>query len=80
MTAHATGFHHVGLISRDMSATIARYEQLARRVTGTIICADDPKRYAEKYSRYTGGDWSVVDGAAADACGSADIFDADPIR
>lgn len=28
MTANATGFHHIGLITRDMDKTIARYEQL----------------------------------------------------
>ena len=28
MTVNATGFHHVGLITRDMDETIARYEQL----------------------------------------------------
>ena len=28
MTTNATGFHHVGLITRDMTTTIARYEQL----------------------------------------------------
>jgi catechol 2,3-dioxygenase-like lactoylglutathione lyase family enzyme len=28
VTVNATGFHHVGLITRDMTDTIARYEQL----------------------------------------------------
>jgi hypothetical protein len=28
VTVDATGFHHVGLITRDMNETIARYEQL----------------------------------------------------
>jgi hypothetical protein len=39
-----------------------RHGNGAQRVTESIICAHDPKRYAEKYSRYTGHDWSLVDG------------------
>ena len=34
----------------------------ARRVTESIVCAADPERYAEKYSRYTGFDSTLVDG------------------
>ena len=34
----------------------------ARRVTESIICANDPQLCAEKYSQYTGFDFRLVDG------------------